>query len=299
MEDLILKVLKALKRLEQEDIRILNAIERGMAFHEIVPVERIIKLSGLNTEEVLKRLSKLHKLELIWRSTRPYIGYVLRITGYDCLALNALSKAGIIEAIGRKLGVGKEADVYDALSPAGSRLAVKFHRLGRTSFRQTRRYRVFVGDRRHISWLYQSRLAAEREYEALNLVYREGVHVPRPIGQNRHVVVTSFIEGFPLNEFKELPDPEALLFSIIDDVKIAYSKAGVIHCDLSEYNVIVNVINSNQSYVIIDWPQWISNIHPNADLLLKRDLRNILSFFKRRFNIRLDLKEIYNYVKSE
>ena len=298
MRDPILRVISAFKRLNSRDLRILNAIERGMAFHEIVPVERIASLSGMNLGVVLVHLSKLHKLGLIWRNIGPYVGYVLTTAGYDCLALNALVKAGIIEALGHKLGVGKESDVYDALSPAGSRLAVKFHRLGRISFRQTRRYRAFIGERRHISWLYQSRLAAEREYEALNLVFAKGVHVPRPIGHNRHVVVTSLIEGIQLVRLKELPDPEGLLLSILEDIKIAYREAGVIHGDLSEYNIIVH-IGDEQSYVIIDWPQWVSSIHPSSDMLLRRDIRNVLNFFRRRFGIKLDVDRVLDYVKSK
>ena len=294
MEDLVLQAVSALKKLDSKDFRVLNAIERGMARYEIVPVQQIAKLAGLNLNETNIRLSKLHKLGLIWRSIGPYVGYVLKVMGYDCLALNALSKANIVEAIGRKLGVGKEADVYDALSPSGERIALKFHRLGRTSFRQTRRYRVYIGERRHISWLYQSRLAAEKEYEALNLLYPK-VHVPTPIGHNRHVVVTSYIHGVPLYEIKELDDPEALLKSIIEDIRTAYN-IGVIHGDLSEYNVIVNI--ETFEYVIIDWPQWVSTAHPSAELLLKRDIRNVLNFFRRRFNIRLDFDSVYSYVKS-
>jgi len=243
-------------------------------------------------------LRKLHKLGLVMRNIGAYVGYVLKVTGYDCLALNALSKAGILEAIGRKLGVGKEADVYDALSPSGSRLAIKFHRLGRTSFRQTRRFRIYVGDRRHISWLYQSRLAAEREFEALKILSPVGVKVPKPIGHNRHVVVTSFFEGAPLNEVKWLPDPEGLLYSLLEDLRKAYQEAGVVHADFSEYNIIVEISEGTQSYVIIDWPQWVSSAHPSADDLLRRDIRNLLNFFRRRFKLEIDFEEAYKYVKG-
>ncbi|RLF24426.1 MAG: serine/threonine protein kinase [Thermoprotei archaeon] len=298
MEDLILKVVKALKQLQPEDMRVLNAIERGMALYEIVPFDQIVRLSGLSPEEVSIRLRKLHKLDLIRRSLTPYLGYVLKVAGYDCLALNALSKANILYAIGRKLGVGKEADVYDALTPAGTRVAVKFHRLGRTSFRQTRRFRVYVGDRRHISWLYQSRLAAEREYEALRLVFPKGVHAPKPIGHNRHVVVTSIIEGAPLNEIKDLPNPKELLEAIIEDVRIAYQEAGVIHGDLSEYNIIVDLSKDELTHVIIDWPQWVSTAHPSAEELLRRDLRNVIAFFKRKYDVYMELDEALEYVRS-
>src|SRR4030042_1993172 len=74
-----------------------------------------------------------------------------------------------IRAFAKSLGVGKEADVYDALSPDGKRIAIKFHRLGRISFRQTRRKRGYA--REHSSWLFQSHIAADREFQAMKLVY--------------------------------------------------------------------------------------------------------------------------------
>ena len=287
----------AVRVVEPEDVRVLRAIEDLMARYEHVPVDAIIRASGLHPREVGYRLDRLHGLGLIRRWTGPYTGYVLRLAGHDLLAIYALVRSNVLEAFGKPLGVGKEADVYDALTPEGRRVAVKFHRLGRVSFRQTRRYRVFIGDRRHISWLYQSRLAAEREYEALTLVHPKGVHVPKPIGHNRHVVVTSYIEGAPLNELRELPKPKDMLYDIIEDVRICYQEAGVVHGDLSEYNIIVNITEEGeQHYVIIDWPQWVPTAHPSAQSLLRRDLRNVLNFFRKRFGITMDLDEVLRYV---
>jgi len=219
---------------------------------------------------------------------------MLSTAGYDCLAICALVKANVIEALGKPLGVGKESDVYDALSPEGRRVAVKFHRLGRISFRQTRRLRGYIADRRHISWLYQSRLAAEKEFEALKIVYPHGVSVPEPIGQNRHVVVMGFIEGAELYRVPEVPNAEEVLDEILENVKIAYQKAKVIHADLSEFNV---VLKPDFHILIIDWPQYIRTDHPNAEILLKRDVKNILKFFKRRFNIKRDLQTVLEYIK--
>ncbi|MEM2249001.1 MAG: RIO1 family regulatory kinase/ATPase, partial [Candidatus Bathyarchaeia archaeon] len=232
---------------------------------------------------------------LLYRWIGPYVGYALNMAGYDCLALNALVKAGILESLGKPLGVGKEADVYDALTQSGERVAVKFHRLGRISFRQTRRLRGYLLDRRHASWLYQSRLAAEREMEALKLVYPCGVSVPKPIGHNRHVVVMGIIEGECLYRITELPSPEETLDEILENVRKAYIGAGVIHGDLSEFNVI---INPDWHILIIDWPQYARTSHPNADMLLKRDIWNILKFFKRKFGISRSLEEIIKYVRG-
>ena len=282
--------------LEPEDFRVLMVIELDMSRHRYAPEDDIFKLCNLPVKQVKYRLDRLSKFKLVHRWVGPYIGYALSRAGYDCLAMNALVKANVIEALGKPLGVGKESDVYDALSPEGRRLAVKFHRLGRISFRQTRRLRGYIADRRHISWLYQSRLAAEKEFEALKIVYPHGVSVPEPIGQNRHVVVMGFIEGAELYRVPEVPDAEKVLDEILENVKRSYQKAEVIHADLSEFNV---VLKPDGHILIIDWPQFVRTDHPNAEMLLRRDLRNILRFFQKRFNVKRSLQEALNYIKAE
>ncbi|MFB0543981.1 MAG: RIO1 family regulatory kinase/ATPase, partial [Candidatus Bathyarchaeia archaeon] len=211
-----------LRELVSEDFRVLQALELGMGQYMFVPLEEVLKYSGMPLPEVEFKVSALHKWGLIHRWAGPYVGYALNNAGYDCLALNALVKGEMLEAFGKSLGVGKEADVYDALTPKGERVAVKFHRIGRTSFRDTRRKRGYEEDRRHISWLYRSRLAAEREFEALRKVHQVGVAVPRPINQNRHIIVMGFIEGFELSEIGEVENPEEVLNEILENVRLAY-----------------------------------------------------------------------------
>lgn len=287
--------LKVFRELETEDLRVLVVIELDLSRHRFVPEKDILRLSGLPEKEVKYRLERLVEFGLIYRWVGSYVGYVLNMAGYDCLALNALVKTGILDSLGKPLGVGKESDVYDALTQSGKRVAVKFHRLGRTSFRQTKRLRGYAAKKRHVSWLYQSRLAAEREIEALRLVYPCGVSVPEPIAQNRHVVVMGIIEGDCLFRINNLPDPEATLNTIIENIKIAHTKAGVIHGDLSEYNV---VITPDWHVLIIDWPQYVRIDHPNAEMLLKRDISNILRFFRRKYGIIKSASDILKYIKG-
>jgi RIO kinase 2 len=221
-----------------------------------------------------------------------YTGYTLNYAGYDCLAINGLVKANVLEAFGKSLGVGKEADVYDALNPSGERIAVKFHRLGRISFRQTIRKRSY-STKRSAGWLYQSRLAAEREYEALQILFPHRIAVPEPISQNRHVVAMGMIEGAELAEYKEIPKSEKILGEILRNTRGAYLKAGIIHADLSEYNVI---LKPDRHILIIDWPQYVTKEHPNAEELLTRDVQNILQYFKRKHKVDANLKETIEYV---
>ncbi|KPV64177.1 MAG: RIO-type serine/threonine-protein kinase Rio2 [Candidatus Bathyarchaeota archaeon BA1] len=286
---------QAFRQLKPEDFRILLTIEIAMSKHEYVPQNVILKLTNLNQQEISFRLRRLNQLRLVRRWTGPYMGFVLNTSGYDCLAINALVKAGVLEAFGKPLGVGKEADVYDALTPGGKRVAVKFHRLGRTSFRQTRRARGYIAERRHVSWLYQSRLAAEREFEALKIVYPHGVSVPEPIQQNRHVIVMGLIEGVELVHCVKIPNPGEVLDGILSNVRRAYLEAGIIHADLSEYNI---VLKPDGHILIIDWPQFVRQDHSNADQLLERDIKNVVGYFRRKFGSRTKLKDALAYVKG-
>ena len=190
--------------------------------------------------------------------------------------------------------MGKEADVYDALSPGGERIAVKFHRLGRTSFRQTRRKRGYI--REHSTWLFQSHLAAEKEFEAMQLVFGCGVSVPKPISQNRHVIAMGMIEGGELSKYRDIGNPKMVLREILLNVKKVYLKAHIIHADLSEYNII---LKPDGHILIIDWPQYVRVDHANADELLKRDLKNVLTFFSRRFNLDLPVDDACGYVTGK
>jgi len=279
------------RKLESEDLRVLQVIEAGMSKHEFAPKELILKFTKFSVGEAAFRLNRLSNFRLIRRMRGAYVGYALNYAGYDCLAMNALVRGDILEAFGKPLGIGKEADVYDALSPKEERLAVKFHRLGRISFRQTIRKRGYTTER--TAWLFQSRIAAEREFQALRLLFSQGVAVPRPVSQNRHVLVMGMIEGAELAEYKEISEPKKVLKEILQNVRKTYSKAGVIHADLSEYNII---LKPNMHILIIDWPQYVAKNHPNAQQLLTRDVRNILRFFSRRHTLKTTLKEALAYV---
>jgi RIO kinase 2 len=284
---------RVFRELENEDFRVLQAIETAMSEHEFVSKEQIAKFTKLDlARDTDFRINRLSKLGLVYRMRGAYTGYTLNYAGYDCLAINGLVKASVLEAFGKPLGVGKEADVYDALDPKGERIAVKFHRLGRISFRQIIRKRSYSGQR-SASWLYQSRLAAEREYEALKLLFPHHIAVPEPISQNRHVIAMGMIEGGELAEYKEIRKPITILKEILRNIRKVYLKANIIHGDLSEYNVI---LKPDRHILIIDWPQYITKEHPNAEELLTRDVQNILQYFKRKHKLNADLIETVEYV---
>ncbi len=280
------------RELENEDLRVLQVIESAMSKHEFASREQIAKFSRLNLgRDTDFRLDRLSKSELVYRMRGPYEGYTLNYAGYDCLAINALVKSGVLEAFGKPLGVGKEADVFDALNPEGKRIAVKFHRLGRISFRQTMRKRAYSPQ--HVSWIFQSRLAAEREFHALNLVYPRKVAVPEPISQNRHVVVMGMIEGAELAEYRDLPHADRILREILRNVRRACLKAGVVHGDLSAYNII---LKPDKHILIIDWPQFVRVGSPSAQGLLERDVQNVVQHFSSKRMLKVDIQQALEYV---
>jgi RIO kinase 2 len=285
---------KIFRILQPEDLRMLQIIEKGMSNREYVPKEFLQKYSKLPMDRIEFELSRLDQLGLIYRMQGGYVGYTMNNAAYDCLAINAFVKANVLEAFGKPLGVGKEADVFDALDPKGVRVAVKFHRLGRISFRQTRRKRGYMQDR--AGWLFQSRLAAEKEFEALKLVHEHGVAVPEPICQNRHAIVMGVIEGGELGKWRVIEEPEKVLEEILVNVRLAFLEAGVVHGDLSEYNVI---LKPDMHILIIDWPQFVRRDHPNVNDLLNRDLKNVLDYFARKFKVKVSLENAIDFVSGK
>lgn len=290
---------RAFRSLRQADLRILLGVELGMTSREYVPVPRIVRYANLLQEEVLKRLPELVEKRLLASGSTSELGYAgfrLTFLGYDCLALNALVRRGVVEALGQPLGLGKESDVYDAKGKNGIRIALKFHRLGRISFRQTRRTRGYVAERSHTSWIYQARMAATREFAALRRARRAGVPVPRPIGQNRHLIAMGMFEGSELSRTIVLPDPEKVLRRILLKLRRLFCNAYLVHGDLSEYNVL---ITESGQFTFIDWPQSVSRDDPRADDLLKRDVWNIVNFFRKRFRISISIQEALDFVQAK
>ena len=288
-----------IRSLQPADLRILLGVELGMASREYVPVSRIVRYASLLEEEVGKRLPDLVDKRLLATGTmrtQGYAGFRLTFLGYDCLALNTLVKRGIVEALGSPLGVGKESDVYDAKGRRDTRIALKFHRLGRISFRQTRRTRGYVAERAHTSWIYQARMAATREFEAMKRASRARVPVPKPISQNRHLVAMGMFEGSELSRINAMPEPATTLRRILLKLRLLFCDARLVHGDLSEYNILM--AESGQ-FVFIDWPQSVATNDPGANELLVRDISNLAKFFARRHNVFVPVQEALDFVKAK
>lgn len=285
------------KSLIEEDFKVLVTLERLLTSREHVSVRLLERMSGLHESKLMLILSKLHDLNLVKRNTiSGEKMYRLTYLGYDMLALRGLARANVIEAIGDKIGVGKESEIYMGLAPNGAEVAIKFLRIGRTSFRQTARTRSWIIGR-GTSWYLQSRIAAEREFRALQELEPLNVCTPKPIGYNRHVVVIEFINGVELFLRPPLSDPELVLLKVLETIRVAYQKVSIVHGDLSEYNIIIR--KSDENPFIIDWPQYTYRHDPNANSLLKRDVNYIVRFFNKVYGVNLDPEEALKRVVDQ
>ncbi|KSW11806.1 serine/threonine protein kinase [Pyrodictium occultum] len=287
------------RKLVDRDFKVLSVIEREMPRYEYVPVEVIERRLRMPSIHVAMSLQKLNRLKLVKRRIGEYTGYRLTYMGLDMLALHSLVERGILQALGDTLGVGKESDVYSGLTPNGERVIVKFHRAGRTSFHRIVRVRHYAAEKPYSSWLQLAKLAGQREYRALEELYRVGALVPRPLGYSRHAVVTEYIEGVELYMYKEVVDPESMLRDIMDTLRKAYLEVGIVHGDLSEYNILVVLEDDRERPYIIDWPQYVERDHPSAEQLLRRDVEYVARFFRKRYGVAADTRKLIKYVKGE
>ena len=281
---------KLLTDLEKEDIRILMAIELGMKRSEYVTINNIRFYARYPMEETLYRLKKVHRSNLIIRDSSSYeIGYTLNSIGYDILALHSLVEMNVISQLGPLIGKGKESDVYSCMDDDENIHALKIYRMGRTSFKNIRNLRDIIGNRGHISWLYVNRLAAKKEFEALEKIYKLKLDTPHPIAYNRHMIVMNYLIGKELAYFKEIQKPKKILNKILKQMKKIFQKAKLVHGDLGEFNI---VLDEKENILIIDWLQSIPSDHPNANSILERDITNICNYFEKKFNINSKVETI-------
>ncbi len=197
-------------------------------------------------------------------------------------ALYKLVQDGYIDAFGGPVSTGKEAAVYEALGPEGT-VAVKVYRVSASDFRQMRQY--LDGDPRFegigsdkkkvvLAWV-------RKEFANLRRARKAGVKVPRPIAAERNVLVMEYVgteteRGRRLAEV-HIENPQTA-FEVVREYTRRLYDAGLIHGDLSEYNVVVH---EGELYVI-DLGQAVTVHHPNAREFLKRDCENVAAFFARQ-----------------
>ena len=246
----------------------------------------IHQISGMRSQSGTNRsIGDLAKLNLVSRMRNiKYDGFRLTYNGFDYLGLKAMLNRDTVYSIGNVIGVGKESDVYRVSAKDGTPRVLKIHRLGRTSFTTVKNNRDYLKRNQSGSWMFLSRLAANKEYQFMSLLYSKGFVVPEPFDNSRHMILMQLIDGYPMRRMrshKNLPKLYSDLMSFI--VKLA--NHGLIHCDFNEFNIMIKnkVTDADDcGFIVIDFPQCISIQHQDAEEYFKRDVDCIRRFFAKK-----------------
>jgi RIO kinase 2 len=192
--------------------------------------------------------------------------------------------------------MGKESDVFDVINDSGENCVIKFYRIGRTSFRSTRKNRTYVDAATQHQWLAINIGAAQKEAEGLTRASQAGVNVPHFMARDRHAVLMSKIYGIMLNSCRseEVDDPVTLLKQIFTNMRRAYVKGKMVNGDISEFNILFD-----GAPWFIDWPQYVTISHPNSKELLQRDISGPTIFFKKRFGVDADNESVLSFVTGK
>ena len=275
--------------LNKSDYKILKVFASSLKNRQFLNLPTLSQYSNLSQSLIEHHLKRLVKFGLISKSN---IGYTLLVTGLDIYVLKILSNRNIITAIGPQIGIGKEAEVYLAHDSLEQDKILKMFRLGRSSFKQIKRKRdVKTGTN---SWLLLNIETAKKEYDILTYLKDSSTSFPSPLYRSFHCIVMEPIYGSRLSDIENLDYPELVLEKIISNMTIAYRK-GYINGDLNEYNILVN----DDNIFILDWPQAVRVDTPNANVVLTRDVNNIIKFFSRKFEIERDIHNIINIIKGK
>ncbi|KAJ7487674.1 RIO1 family-domain-containing protein [Mycena galericulata] len=244
-----------LRYITPDEFRVLTAVEMGSKNHEVVPTVLIAQISGLRNGGVNKLIGSLAKRNLVSKVqnskyTNKTDGYRLTYGGYDFLAMRAMSKRDTMYSVGNQIGVGKESDIYIVADAEGREMVLKLHRLGRISFRAIKEKRDYLGKRKSASWMYMSRLAAQKEWAFMKVLHEHEFPVPRPIDQARHCILMEFIDAYPLYQKYR---PQGKLYSTLMDLIVRFAHAGLIHGDFNEFNILIR--RESGEPIVIDFPQ--------------------------------------------
>ncbi len=191
-----------------------------------------------------------------------------------------LISEGHFERLESPLFVGKESNVFTAVKGRG-RVIVKIYRLSTCDFnrmydyiRYDPRFAALKHHRRRIIFAW-----AQREYRNLLKAREAGVSVPTPIAFLSNILVEECVgrNAIAQKVKDDFPENRTLFFKKVLLNMRRLHRAGFIHADLSEFNIL----NHNQEPVFIDLSQATPLRNPLARELLGKDIRNMARFFTK------------------
>ena len=209
-------------------------------------------------------------------------------------ALQTLIDEGIVERVVRPLMSGKEAQVYLVESGGEQRVAKVYKDAAHRSFTRRAEYtegRKSRNSRDQRAMARGSRHGKAQEEAAwrsteVDMVYRlraAGVRVPIPHHFMEGVLVMELVkdvDGSPAPRLGEAAVDAPLARTLFDALIVEVVKmlcAGVVHGDLSDFNVLL----SADGPVIIDFPQSMDAAkNQNAREILLRDVANLHRFLR-------------------
>ncbi|MGB6501184.1 MAG: RIO1 family regulatory kinase/ATPase [Thermoplasmata archaeon] len=144
---------------------------------------------------------------------------------------DAMVECGLATEVGRRLGSGKEADVYLCHDGRGL-TAVKVYRQYRTSHRGGGSIKLeSMGQR------------AAREFELLTYAWQGGARVPTPGRRIENMFSMQYLgtldAAAAMLRQARLSDPERFLKETLDGI-VGLAEAGIVHSDLSPFNILVD-----------------------------------------------------------
>lgn len=207
--------------------------------------------------------------------------------------LQPLVEEGIIDEVVCALMSGKEADVFIVRCAGRVRCAKVYKDAVKRSFKKAAQYtegRKVRSGRRARAMEKGSRFGRQQqeetwqnaEVDALYRLVRAGVRVPEPHGCYEGVLIMELVVDAQgdvaprLNDVsmsaEQAREDHALMMRYI----IRMLCAGLVHGDLSEFNVLVN----EDGPVIIDLPQAVdAAANNNAEAMLLRDVGNMTRYY--------------------
>jgi len=209
--------------------------------------------------------------------------------------IQPLIEDGLVDEVVRQLMSGKEAMVFVVRCGEEIRCAKVYKEANQRSFRQSVDYtesRKVKNSRQARAMEKGSRYGRKAQEEAwqsaeVDALYRlaaAGVRVPRPYNFHEGVLLMELITDDNGNAAPRLNDlalteEQARTFhhALLRQV-VRMLCAGVIHGDLSEYNILVD----SEGPVIIDLPQAVNAAGNNhASSMLERDVSNLANYFSQ------------------
>jgi len=203
--------------------------------------------------------------------------------------LEKLVRRGIIREVKGVISSGKEARIYWGRDRSHHDVAIKIYMSFTSDFRKSIK-KYIIGDPRFegIPAGNLRKLIYEwtrKEYRNLQKLKAHKVRVPRPIAFSGNILVMEFLgeNGYraPLlaEALSSLSREEAanIMVEVVSQAERIVCDAGLVHGDLSEYNIML----WQGVPWIIDVSQAVPLSHPLALELLERDIRNLTVLCRR------------------